>query len=229
MAKIIVSYDDTDNDRDALALGRLLAVSGGDLSLAYVRHAEQSERRREALEEKQAEELLEHGAGSIGAPDAPRHVVIHASTAEGLMELAEHEHADVLVFGSDYRTAAGAVIPQRTAERLLSGGSAAVAIAPADLRSRSSVSVGRVGILDEGDDAARQTALSLAGALGADVVGADQERVDLLVLGSREGTPDGRLELSAKAEHALETTTAPVIAVPHGAPVAFGATVGASA
>ena len=30
--KIIVSYDDTDNDRDALALGRLLAISGGELS-----------------------------------------------------------------------------------------------------------------------------------------------------------------------------------------------------
>ena len=37
--KIIVSYDDTDNDRDALALGRLLAVTGAELSLAYVRHS----------------------------------------------------------------------------------------------------------------------------------------------------------------------------------------------
>ena len=37
--KIIVSYDDTDNDRDALALGRLLAISGAELSLAYVRHS----------------------------------------------------------------------------------------------------------------------------------------------------------------------------------------------
>ena len=45
--KIIVSYDDTDNDRDALALGRLLAFSGAELSLAYVRHAQGG-----ALEEK---------------------------------------------------------------------------------------------------------------------------------------------------------------------------------
>ena len=37
--KIIVSYDDSDNDRDALALGRLLAFSGAELSLAYVRHS----------------------------------------------------------------------------------------------------------------------------------------------------------------------------------------------
>ena len=35
--KIIVSYDDTDNDSDALALGRLLAIAGAELSLAYVR------------------------------------------------------------------------------------------------------------------------------------------------------------------------------------------------
>ena len=38
--RIIVSYDDTDNDRDALALGRLLAFGGAELSLAYVRHSQ---------------------------------------------------------------------------------------------------------------------------------------------------------------------------------------------
>src|SRR3954465_11704971 len=85
--KIIVSYDDTDNDRDALALGRLLAVSGAELSLAYVRHQQAGERDREALEKRPAEELLAHGAQAIGAPDIPRHVVVHASTAEGLIEL----------------------------------------------------------------------------------------------------------------------------------------------
>ena len=55
--KIIVSYDDTDNDRDALALGRLLAISGAELSLAYVRHSF-----GESLEQKEAEELLARGA-----------------------------------------------------------------------------------------------------------------------------------------------------------------------
>jgi hypothetical protein len=57
--KIIVSYDDTDNDRDALALGRLLAISGADLSLAYVRHSVGG-----ALEQKEAEELLARGAAT---------------------------------------------------------------------------------------------------------------------------------------------------------------------
>ena len=65
--KIIVSYDDTDNDRDALALGRLLAFSGAELSLAYVRHSFGG-----ALEEKEAEEMLARGAASVGAPDMPQ-------------------------------------------------------------------------------------------------------------------------------------------------------------
>ena len=89
--KIIVSYDDTDNDRDAIALGRLLAVSGADLSLAYVRHQQADAGDRESLEQRQAEELLANGAEAIGAPDTPRHVVVHASTGEGLIELAERE------------------------------------------------------------------------------------------------------------------------------------------
>ena len=64
--KIIVSYDDTDNDRDALALGRLLAFSGAELSLAYVRHSFGG-----ALEEKQAEELLAGAPPRSARPTCP--------------------------------------------------------------------------------------------------------------------------------------------------------------
>ena len=35
----IVSYDDTQNDLDALMLGRTLRDAGAKLTLAYVRHA----------------------------------------------------------------------------------------------------------------------------------------------------------------------------------------------
>jgi nucleotide-binding universal stress UspA family protein len=219
--RIIVSYDDTDNDRDALALGRLLAVSGAELSLAYVRHQQADQRDREAVEQKQAEELLAHGAQAIGAPDIPRHVVVHASTAEGLIELAAREHADVVVFGSEYRTAPGSVVPGTSAQRMLNGGSTAVAIAPADLRSRASVRVAKVGIVSDGDDAAEDTAQLLAGALDAGIGDPDYEAVDLLVVGSRDGAPQGRLQLSAAAEYAIETATCPVLAVPRGVPVPF--------
>ena len=151
--KFIVSYDDTDNDRDALALGRLLAYSGAELALAYVRHSQGG-----ALEEKEAEELLARGAASVGAPDMPRHVVVNPGTSVGLAELAERENADVIVFGSEYRTAPGTVKPGIPAHKLLLGGPAAIAVAPAGLHSNPSISVNTIGILDEGDPSAREVA-----------------------------------------------------------------------
>ncbi|MFN8162654.1 MAG: universal stress protein [Solirubrobacterales bacterium] len=217
--KIIVSYDDSDNDRDALALGRLLAFSGGELSLAYVRHSFGDT----ALERKQAEELLARGAASVGTPDMPRHVVINPATSIGLTELAERESADIIVFGSEYRTAAGIVKPGISAAKLLLGGPAAIAVAPAGLRSNPSLSVNTVGVIDEGDEAARETANSLATALGATVAEHGSGPVDLLVVGSRPEAPEGRVVLSASSDFAVEAATYPVLVVPRGVTVSFAA------
>ena len=57
-AKIIVSYDGTANEDDAIALGRLLAAAGGEVSLAYVRHTQEPDRDRETLAEAEGQELL---------------------------------------------------------------------------------------------------------------------------------------------------------------------------
>lgn len=216
--KIIVSYDDTDNDRDALALGRLLAYSGAELSLAYVRHSQGG-----ALEEKEAEDLLARGAESVGAPDMPRHVVVNAGTSVGLTELAERENADVIVFGSEYRTAPGTVKPGIPAHKLLLGGPAAIAIAPAGLRSNPSVSVNTIGILDEGDAAARETANSLAAALSATTAEHGSGPADLLVVGSRPESPAGKVTLSAASDYAVETASYPVLVVPRGTALSFAA------
>ncbi|HVT00571.1 MAG TPA: universal stress protein, partial [Solirubrobacterales bacterium] len=138
--KIIVSYDDTDNDRDALALGRLLARSGAELSLAYVRHSF-----GESLDQQAAEQLLARGAGSVGTPDMPKYVVVNSATSVGLAEVAASEQADVIVFGSEYRTANGLVKPGISAHKLLLGGSSAIAVAPAGLWSESDLTVATVG------------------------------------------------------------------------------------
>ena len=160
--KIIVSYDDTANDRDALALGRLLAGAGGELALAYVRHFPRSERTDELREQRAADALLARGGLAIGAPEIERHVVVHASTGEGLWELAEREGTDVVVFGSEYRTAQGTVRPGTSASRLLAGGPAAVAIAPAGFRSELAYDIERIGVITEGQDLApSETALSV--------------------------------------------------------------------
>jgi nucleotide-binding universal stress UspA family protein len=221
MAKIIVSYDDTDNDRDALALGRVLGELGGEISLAYVRHTQQPDQAREALEEKEAEDLLRHGAEGLGDEQVEQHVVVHASTGTGLWELAESERADVIVFGSDYRTAEGAVMPGTSAQRILTGGPVAVAIAPAGFRNREHV-INSVGVLpeDDGDESAFRTAKNLADALGATV--ADRAAgTDLLVVGSSPASPKGHVNLSARAGYAIETANTPVLAVARGTEVKF--------
>jgi nucleotide-binding universal stress UspA family protein len=216
--KIIVSYDDTDNDRDALALGRLLAVNGAELSLAYVRHSF-----GESLEQQQAEQLLERGAASVGTPEMPKYVVINPATSEGLSELAESEKADVIVFGSEYRTANGLLKPGISAHKLLLGGPSAIAVAPAGLHTNPAVSVNTVGVIDEGDASARDTSASLASALGASVVEHGSGPVDLLVVGSRPEAPQGRVVLSASSDYAVEAATYPVMVIPRGTAISFGA------
>ena len=67
--KIIVSYDGTPNDDDALALGKMLAKSGATLALAYVRHTREFDPRREELAQHDAEQRLEQGAAWLDAPD----------------------------------------------------------------------------------------------------------------------------------------------------------------
>ncbi len=218
MVKIIVSYDDTDNDRDALALGRLLAFSGAELSLAYVRHSF-----GESLEEDAAKELLARGAASVGTPDMPQQVVVNPGTSVGLEELAQSEDADVIVFGSEYRTAVGTLKPGISAHKLLLGGPSAIAVAPAGLRENPAVSINTVGVIDEGDPAARATAESLASALGATAVDFQPgARVDLLVVGSRPEAPEGKVVLSAASDYAVEAATFPVIVTPRGAAINFG-------
>jgi nucleotide-binding universal stress UspA family protein len=221
---IIVSYDGTDNDQDALALGRLFGEAGASLALAYVRHAKESQERREELAQQDAERLLESGAERLGQPDVPRYVVLSASTSEGLRALTQQQGADVIVFGSDYRTAPGHVAPGTSAQQLLEDGPAAVAIAPAGLRDRVPLRIETLAAVEEGDDpSASQTAEALAGRLGATVEGRPAHEVDLLVISSHTDAPAGRVSISGAAGYLIETVGCPVLVVPRGTPVRFDA------
>jgi nucleotide-binding universal stress UspA family protein len=217
----IVSYDDTLNDHDALMLGRVLADAGASLTLAYVRHTTEVRRDREELEEHEAASLLERGARWLGDLDVDRRVVVSASTGDGLRWLADQEEADIVVFGSDYRTAAGHVAPQQSAQKLLEGGPAAVAIAPANYRADRAPRISRIGLLaDPGDDAAIETARALADRLEATVT-RDEREVDLLVVGSRSEAPEGRVMVTARSQNAIENATAPVLVVARGIALGF--------
>jgi nucleotide-binding universal stress UspA family protein len=129
--------------------------------------------------------------------------------------------ADVIVFGSDYRTAAGHVAPQRSTQLLLEGSRTAIAIAPSSYRSEQVRTFGRVGALAEADDPAPvDTASDLAESLDARLT-LGEPFVDLLVIGSRPEAPVGQVMLSSRAQSAIDNATFPVLVVPRGIAVRF--------
>ena len=222
MAKVIVSYDGTDSDRDALALGRLLTQAGASIALAYVRHAHEVEASRERLAEQEAQDLLDAGAAELGDPSIPTHVVLSGSTPNGLRDLALETGAEVLVFGSEYRTAPGHVDPQASARKLLEGGPIAVALAPAGFHERTGYQVASVGpVGEDGDPCVLETAQAIAARLGGSVAPQASANVDLMVVGSKPGTVTGRLGIGAAAEYLIELARCPVIELPRGVAVEF--------
>jgi nucleotide-binding universal stress UspA family protein len=217
----IISYDDTPNDHDALMLGRVLRTAGAKLSLAYVRHAHQARADREQLAESEAEALLTRGTGWLEDNYADRHVVISGSTGEGLAWLAGQLDGDVIVFGSEYRTRRGHVAIGRSAQTLLENGPVALAFAPAGYAEATDREINTIGILRRtADEAAIETAYSLAERLGAHVVDIDRN-VDLVIVGSRPEARDGHVMITSAAENALEDITAPVLIVARGVALHF--------
>ncbi len=219
-AKVIISYDGTENDDDALVLGKLLTQDPGELALAYVRHTPEFDPRREELAQHDAERRLEQGASMLGDPKVPQHVILSASTGAGLEELAEDEGASLVVFGSDYRTPPGHAEPPTSAQRLLEIGSIGIAVAAAGLRANRDAAIRSIAVLPaEADDAAQRTGEALAAKLGASVTVAEPPTADLIVVGSQPGTPPGRVALGGAARTMLDASLGSVLIVPAGTPV----------
>jgi nucleotide-binding universal stress UspA family protein len=222
-AKIIVSYDGTANEDDAIALGRAFGRAGADVSLAYVRHTHEPDSNREVAAQKEAHGLLEGGVELLGDANAHLYVVTDRSTPDGLATLAQSEGADVIVFCSDSHTARGHVAVGNSAERLLEGGRTAVAIASVDLAERpAGEGVRRIVAIGDSDGGANETAAALARALGATVEPVANDQADLLVIDSRPEAEPGRVSLSSSASHLIETAACSVLVLPRGVKLAFG-------
>jgi nucleotide-binding universal stress UspA family protein len=214
---LIVSYDGTPNDDDALALGKMLARSGATLALAYVRHTHEFDPRREEIAQHDAERRLEHGIAWLGDPKIPCHIIVSGSTGEGLLALAQSEGAAMVVFGSDYRTTPGHADPGSTAWRLLEGGPVPVAVAAAGLRTRPNDKIDAIAVSDaEADSGAEQAAEALAARLGASVMRAGDGPADLIVVGSQPSAPPGRIALSGATRSRLNSMQGSVLVVPNG-------------
>ena len=119
------------------------------------------------------------------------------------------------MFGSDYRTAAGHVEPQCSAWKLIEGGTAAVAIAPANYRSqpRAGDPSHRRSSSPPATTWRSRTRASSPTASSA-VLSRDERQVDLLVVGSRAEAPEGRVMISSQAQGEIENATCPVLVLP---------------
>ena len=214
---VIVSYDGTTNDDDALALGRMLAAGGASLALAYVRHSREYDPRREEIGVYDANRRLEHGALWLEDPDVQRHVVVDPSTSAGLAKLAASEGAKLILFGSDYRTPPGRVEPGGSAQGLLEGSSVAIGVAAAGLRTRADATIKTISVAGDANGAAHQTAEDLAQALGAEVLAGGD--ADLILVDSQSNAPEGRIALGGSTRAQLDSARGSVIVLPRG--VAF--------
>ena len=138
--RVVVAYDGSASAEDALSLAlRLRDPAEGHLVLACVlasRPWHLPGRPSSAAAEDEAKEMLAEARARIpaGIPVAVR-VAASSSPARGLTELAETEHADLIVAGSAKGAADdGRIGLARTAGRLLAGAPCAVAVAPPGLR-----------------------------------------------------------------------------------------------
>jgi hypothetical protein len=217
---IIVSYDGTAHDDDALTLGRMLAASGATLSLAYVRHSHEYDPRREEIAEHDAARRLEQGAIWLGDESVTRHVVVNPATSAGLGALAASEGADLIVFGSDYRTPPGRIEPGGSAQGLLDNGSVAIAVAAAGLRTKPDPRIKTVSVAGEADGAAAQTARSVVESLGAELIEGRRD-ADLILVDSRAGAGEGRVALDASTRAHLDSARGSVIVLPRGVALTF--------
>jgi nucleotide-binding universal stress UspA family protein len=167
MSTILIGVDSSPRSEDAIAFGNRLAhVSAADVvvtcAFAYGDRdeAEHTARQmRDRLEGIPADRLRVRIAGT-------------PSPAHALHDVAEAEHAEIIVVGSSHTGRVGRVAPGSTAERLLHGAPCAVAVVPHGYRTRSEQPIRRIGVAYDGSDestAAVAAAIELARALAAEL------------------------------------------------------------
>jgi hypothetical protein len=218
--EIIVSYDGTTHDDDALMLGRMLSAAGATLSLAYVRHSREYDPQREEIAAHDADRRLEQGATWLGDESLKRHVAINPSTGAGLAELAASAGASLIVFGSDYRTPPGSVQPGAAAQGLLDSGSVAIGVAAAGLRIDAEAKITTVSVAGEASGAAAQSAQAIASALGAELIEGRSD-ADLILVDSRSTAADGKVGLDGATRAQLDSARGSVVVVPRGTPLSI--------
>jgi nucleotide-binding universal stress UspA family protein len=178
MSTILVGVDGSERSQDAVAFARTLArASAARVVIASAFPYEDTPSRAANLDfraalKSQSEAIARDMARRLeGVPDdrVSIRVIARSSAAHALHDLAEDEHADLVVVGSSRTGRLGRVLPGSTAERLLHGSPCAVAVVPMGHR-QAEQAIRRIGVAYDGTDEAAgalRAAIDAARALGA--------------------------------------------------------------
>jgi nucleotide-binding universal stress UspA family protein len=128
---VLIGIDGRQGGRDAIALARQLAVPDAILTLGHIYAPFLGRGAVEmlAIERRDAEEMLAHERALAGV-DARLSVRGPRSVGRGLHELAEEQHADLLVVGSTRHALLGRVLMGDDCRAALNGAPCALAVAP---------------------------------------------------------------------------------------------------
>lgn len=175
--KIIVGYDESEQARDALALGQeLKAATGAELVLAGVVDWEPVAMAAglgvpAATLPPEIDELTEGALQRLAGPaeeaGATPRAQVSSSPARGLGEIAQEEDGDLIVIGSCHRGRAGRILAGSVGERLLQGSPCAVAVAPVGYARQERHGLRTVGVGFDGDEEAAR-ALGVAAMVAKD-------------------------------------------------------------
>jgi nucleotide-binding universal stress UspA family protein len=131
---IIIGLDASEQGRDALTLGRLLAdtLAANPLLATVLPYPPEFLSAEELTRAVGFDTEALFGAAQEGlAPlDSRTRAVVASSAAKGLYQLAEEESAIATVVGSTHRGPLGRVLPGSVGANLLQGAPSAVAVAP---------------------------------------------------------------------------------------------------
>lgn len=170
---VIVGVDGRPGGRDAIALASRLASGQAKLVLAHVHNGVQHPVHATtpgllAAEREQAHELLERERAA-SAVTAELLSCVSASPGRGLHDLAEQQHADLLVVGSCSRGLLGRALLGDDTRGSLNGAPCAVAVASGDFAG-DPAAIATIGV---GYDGSPEAACALAAARAlADQTGA---------------------------------------------------------
>jgi len=172
---ILVGIDSHEQSRDALAFARLIASrTGARLIAAHVYaggwpYTYPADPNWDAELRRLSMDVVANAlAGGPGDEEAA--AVGSSSPAHGLHELAEREHADLIVVGSAHRGKLGRLMAGSTGRSLLNGAACAVAVAPSGFAGRTDAKLETIGVAYDGraeSEVALTGAVDLAQSVGA--------------------------------------------------------------